>query len=204
MAEQPAKARASSIFDPKLLSGVLSEKDAAKIIAQVDCDHGDFPTAVSKLDGKLPQNVLQTATLVYSLSGVFGDEPDLIAGVMEKVPAAKSLRDVALGLSLEDLTSLVRPTGSPAVSLAVSTPSTSSTEKEMTSQDLRLQDAHAVRTNLFKAQPTAVIHRMVIDNEINITTTGLRDGVVQFLQNQPDEFNIRKTSILVAMKHPNA
>jgi hypothetical protein len=57
---------------------------------------------------------------------------------------------------------------------------------------------------LFKAEPTAVIYRMVIDNEITITPTGLRDGVVQFFQNQPDEFNICKTSVLVAMKHPNA
>jgi hypothetical protein len=57
---------------------------------------------------------------------------------------------------------------------------------------------------LFKAEPTAVIYRMVIDNEVTITPTGLRDGVVQFFQNQPDEFNICKTSVLVAMKHPNA
>jgi hypothetical protein len=48
------------------------------------------------------------------------------------------------------------------------------------------------------------MHRMVIDNEINIITTGLRDGVVQFFHNQPDEFNIRKTFVLVEMKHPNA
>jgi len=204
MAQQPAKTRASTSVDSKLLSGVLGDKDAATIIAQVDSDHGDFPTAVSKLDGKLPQGVLQTAILVHSLSGVFGDKPAVIAGVLEKVPAAKCLRDVALGLSLDDLKSLVRPLGSPSVKVAVSTPSTASTGKETTTQDVQLQDAYAIRTKLFKVQPTAVIHRMVIDNEVKITTTGLREGVIQFFQNQPGEFNIRKTSVLVALKHPNA
>jgi hypothetical protein len=58
MAQQPSKTRASTSFDPKLLSGVLGDKDAATIITQMGPDHGEFPTAVSKLDSKLPQNVL--------------------------------------------------------------------------------------------------------------------------------------------------
>jgi hypothetical protein len=104
MAQQPSKTRASTSFDPKLLSGVLGDKDAATIITQMGPDHGEFPTAVSKLDSKLPQNVLQIAILVHSLSGSF-----------------------------DDLTSLVRPAGYPSVSLAVSTPSTSSIGKETAS-----------------------------------------------------------------------
>jgi hypothetical protein len=61
----------------------------------------------------------------------------------------------------------------------------------------------ALRRNLFLAEPTAVLHRMVEDAEIQIGDLSVRAGVTRFLSNQPD-FNIRTTSVYTALKHPEA
>ena len=59
------------------------------------------------------------------------------------------------------------------------------------------------RRKLFWREPSAVIQRMVQSKELPIADGKIRDGCLQFFQNQP-HFNIRDTSVVTALQDSKA
>ncbi len=122
---------------------------------------------------------------------LFVFEPTAVLQRMEQDSDGENLRDLALHFNVETLAE--------AVELR-SLPEDISGE---TAAEKKQNFAIALRQDLFKAAPTAVLQRMVQDAEIPIADTTIRAGVTSFLDNQPD-FNIRTTSVYTALKHPEA
>lgn len=153
---------------------------------------GDWPKALAGLKEKqeLPAETLRKLALAHSLAVWSDDEVPLVKALTDD-PAVASLRDVALHFNVEKLAALVDPHAVPE-----NAPGATLEEK-------RKNHVLTLQHKLFAAEPTAVLQRMVRDAEVPIVDPNLRRGVTSFLSNQPD-FNIRTTSILIALKHPGA
>jgi hypothetical protein len=106
-------------------------------------------------------------------------------------PEITNLRDVALNFNVARLTDIVDPN---------TVPETITAE---TDEEKKQKFAVALRHNLFRVEPTAVLHKMIEDEEVPIADTNVRAGVVNFLANQPD-FNIRTTSVYAALRNEAA
>ncbi|MFI7596721.1 neuraminidase-like domain-containing protein [Actinoplanes sp. NPDC049681] len=73
-----------------------------------------------------------------------------------------------------------------------------------TAQDRRMAFARQLRTGLFRHEPTAVLQRMVRDNEIDIAAVGDSGGVVTVLDNLGADFDMRTRSVAAALTAPDA
>jgi hypothetical protein len=175
----------------KTLNTVLTEKPHRQTVDEaLRAANGDMPAALASLKGKLPGAALQKVTLAHSLA-VWSDDHISVVKALSKQADITNLRDVALHFNVEKLTALVDPKAVPANTVGA------------TADEKKKNFAIALHNKLFTAEPTAVLHRMVQDAEVPIADTNQRTGVVSFLTNQPD-FNIRTTSIYIALKHPDA
>jgi hypothetical protein len=148
------------------------------------------------------------AQLANAVAHVTDDDVDLAAAVLADLES-KDLRHVALHFSSERVARLawektfardfvaletflmvaVSSTGRPA---SPSSPPPPEIEKATAAS---IAKARVFQSRLFQAEPSAVLQRMVDDNEIKLhPSQAVRDGVVRFLDSQPD-FNIRTTSV---------
>lgn len=59
------------------------------------------------------------------------------------------------------------------------------------------------RRNVFRIDPTPVLHRMLLDREVEVSNPDTREGLIKFFSNQPD-FNMRSYSSLAALRHTDA
>jgi hypothetical protein len=159
-----------------LLNSVLGGEDGKKISTQLRHDNGDLPTTIAKLKDTLPAATLERASLIHSLSAVTLDKG--IVGTIANDPEISSLRDVALHY---DNTKLA------------AAPLTQPSE----------QVTHSFQQQLFFAEPSAVLQRMMQGDEMSVHEPSIKAGLSTFLANQPN-FNIRTTSVLTALKHPGA
>jgi hypothetical protein len=143
---------------------------------------GRWNVALSTLQNRMPQGVLETVTFAHTIADASGSNVEVV-----KALTSMPQRDAALSFNVTRLIDLMAPNavaGSPAYKSAEAA-------------------ANAVNRQLFVAQPTAVLQRMVAEREIPIADSASRDGVVRVLDNLP-EFNIRATSVYKAMQDPRA
>jgi hypothetical protein len=73
-----------------------------------------------------------------------------------------------------------------------------------TDQERRATFARQLRTGLFRHEPTAVLRRMVTDDEIPLGGPVQKAGVLRAFANLGDDFDLRQTSLTSALKDPDA
>jgi hypothetical protein len=175
------------------LKAVLSvQKDQQALSEALEKSEGDWPKALANLtkNQALPAVTIQKLTLAHSLAVWSSDNVPIVKALSNGAGVA-SLRDVALRFNVEKLTELVDSRAVPE-----NTVGTTAVEKKR-------NFAVSLQRELFIAEPTAVLHRMVQDAEVPILDKDIRIGVASFLSNQP-EFNIRTTSVYNALQDPEA
>ncbi len=173
------------------LKAVLSRTEEKHIVDEVfQASNGDWAAALTSLTGKLLDPSLKKVTLAHTLA-VWSDDNVPVVKALAKQPDLTNLRDVALRFNVERLAVLVDPKVVPET-----TAGTSDDEKKR-------NFATTLQHKLFTLEPTAVLQRMVQEEEVPLADTSLRTGVVSFLANLPD-FNIRTTSIYTALQKPEA
>ena len=171
-----------------LTTNTLGKDKPAPILDEPAKNLGSLPNSTSKPGGQVPAEDLKRAELADHILRLTANDVDIATLLLAKVPAAKSIRDVVLGVGLEDLNSL-----------------TKASEDGKANSNKASGQSHGtvLRQTFFKVEPTAVIHRMVLDNEIESPDSATRDSLAKFFSNQPD-FNIREKSVLAAIQHPEA
>lgn len=138
----------------------------------------------------LSEESLKKLELANSLADWAGDHVSIVKALAE-TPDVTGLRDVALNFRVEALAERVNPKEVPAFI-------DGDTEDEK-----KKNFAVSLHHKLFAAETSAVLQRMVQAAELPIVDAALRTGVATFLANQP-EFNIRRTSVYQALRHPEA
>ncbi|MET9088413.1 neuraminidase-like domain-containing protein [Streptomyces sp. NPDC004237] len=106
--------------------------------------------------------------------------------------AVPSLREIALQKGLDDLVTALGRSAPPA-----DLPGD-------TAQVRRTAFARQLRTGLFQREPTAVLQRMVQDDEISIGGAAEQAGVVRVLGNLGAGFDLRRDSLTSALRAPEA
>ncbi|KAH6949413.1 hypothetical protein BKA56DRAFT_289382, partial [Ilyonectria sp. MPI-CAGE-AT-0026] len=139
------------------------------------------------------------AAVIRSLAPFFAGQERIVFGMLGNLTPDTDLRDLALAHGLSDLASFAAPkanTDEPkTLAAGNSTSSTTPANKE----------AIAFRRELFQIEPTGVVQRMVIDDEVgSFPSDKVRQSVVKFMENQPRSFDISRTSVHVALRNANA
>ncbi|WP_375492739.1 neuraminidase-like domain-containing protein [uncultured Nostoc sp.] len=174
-----------------VLTAVLTDKNHQQSLdTALRATNGDISQAMVNLKDQLPEASLQKITLAHSLAILANYNAPVVKAIAEQ-PSVTNLRDVALNFNVEKLAAIVDSQNIPANIAGT------------TEEDKKKNFAVTLQHELFTAEPTAVLQRMVQENEVSIADDSVRTGVANFLNNQPD-FNIRTTSIYTALKHPEA
>ncbi len=185
----------------KVLNTVLTKQEQRVVDTALREANGDLPTALSNIEKKLSESeeqkqkaskLLPRVNLAYSLADLSEDNEPIVRTISER-PEINNLRDMALNFNVARLTEIVDPQ---------SVPQTISQETD-DDEEKKRKFAVALQYKLFTVEPTAVLQRMVQEEEVPIADTNVRAGVVNFLANQPD-FNIRTTSLYTALKKEEA
>ncbi|MFD7815280.1 neuraminidase-like domain-containing protein [Streptomyces sp. NPDC059785] len=103
-----------------------------------------------------------------------------------------SFRTIALQNGLDDLVAALGQSA-PPTGLSGDTP-----------QERRMAFARQLRTGLFRREPTAVLQRMVQDDEISVGNAAEQAGVVRVLDNLGAGFDLRQNSLNSALQAPDA
>lgn len=156
----------------------------------------------------LPQNLIDRAKLAESIAVITGDNMTLATAILGD-NSIGSLRDVALQydservarLHMEHSTSkLVVQSTDSHVPMAASPPLPANPDDV----PLSMKAAKLFQRRLFQVEPTAVLQRMVANDEILIhPSQPVREAAVKVLDMQPG-FNIRETSVLAHIANPDA
>ncbi len=173
------------------LNAVLTKKAEQHVVSDaLTASNGDWTAAAASLIGKLPDTSLQKVALAHTLA-LWSDDNVTVVKALAMQPDVTNLRDVALHYNIEKLTALVDPKDVPQNIAGA------------TDDEKKRNFAVTLQHKLFALEPTAVLQRMVQENEVPIADTSLRTNVASFLGNQPD-FNIRTTSVYTALRQPDA
>lgn len=174
------------------LTSVLSEAaQQRKVEAALKKANGDWTVVVKSLkkDKSLAAS-LKKLDLAHSLAE-WSDDNTPVVKALAAQQKVKNLRDVALNYSVIKLAEIVDPEILPE------------TITGETATEKKQNYAVALQNRLFNIETSAVLQRMVKENEIAIADTTVRSDILNFLNNQP-EFNIRTTSIYTAIKNTDA
>ncbi len=115
------------------------------------------------------------------------DDKEKLVERFQKDKKTNSMRDVALNFNKEALVKVVKDTN---VVIEEKTPEVIANE---------------LHTRLFHVQPTATIQRMLGDPKESPIADKTKSGrLAIFLENQPESFNLKITSVYEAFKHENA
>jgi hypothetical protein len=173
------------------LNAVLTKKAEQQVVSDaLTISNGDWEAALTTLTAQLPNTSLQKVALAHTLAAWSNDNVPVVQAIAGQ-PGLSNLRDVALNFNVEKLAALVDPQVVPENIAGA------------TDEEKKRNFAAALQHELFTLEPTAVLQRMVQENEVPIADTSTRTGVVSFLANQPD-FNIRTTSVYTALQKPDA
>ena len=173
------------------LNTVLTEKhDRQAVDEALRAANGDMPGALVTLKSRLSDSAMKKVVLAHSLAVWSGDHASVVKAIAAQADIT-SLRDVALHFGVDKLANLVDSRKVPADTVG------------STADEKKKNFAAILQNQLFTAEPTAVLQRMVLDAEVPIADANHRAGVASFLANQPD-FNIRTTSIYTALKNADA
>jgi hypothetical protein len=183
-----------------VLSSVLTPEQTVVFNESLTSKNDMLSDALPALEGKLPAPTLERLRLADRVVDVAGDNQNVATALLARLPDASTLGDVARATSLAHLTDICQATNPQAAKQAPKKPSLRAAAIESSSARI---EARAVRKRLFKLEPTAVVHRMLMDDEIEFPDSETKQGVDRFLSNQP-QLNIGQSSVLSALKHPGA
>ncbi|KAL8705429.1 MAG: hypothetical protein Q9201_001453 [Fulgogasparrea decipioides] len=159
--------------------------------------------------------------LANALAGVFDDDAPIVKTLIDG-RKVQTLRDLALNYSKGSLLDIAKThvalsdgnTAPSSAGTAVGSPSVSGAAPVVEGDKELLAKVTRFRRNIFQAEPSAFISRMVSDGEL--LTSGqdvpndanasqkFRDGIVSFFRTNKPDFDIRKTSVLDALSDPQA
>ncbi len=148
--------------------------------------YGDWKAIIKKLE-KEPEfkaPVIKKLEFTYQLSDLAGNNEKIIALFKKD---NNSTKDIALKFNKAALIEKIKAA-------------------KVSSEDENPEKiAYRLHNNLFKMEPTASLKRMLADpKETPVPNKTLSGHLATFLTNQPDGFNLKKTSIYEAFKHDNA
>ncbi len=171
-----ARARAEAL--KPLLRTAHQREQVDQAVAAAD---GRWDVALDALKRKLP-TVADRLAAADALVGWAGDHPSVTRalGAQSQLP---TLREVALGQNVDSLAGLLDP----------SRPVPARPEAD------RRAAATALRRGLFRAEPTAVLRRMLADREVPAGDPTVRAAVTDALASAPD-FDIRATPVHEVIK----
>ena len=184
-----------------VLNTVLTNDEQQVVDTALRDAEGDLPTALSDIEKRLSESeeqkqkaseLLPKVSLAYSVADLSEDNEPLVRAIAED-SAVNNLRDMALNFNVARLAAIVDPQSVPETII----------EDTDDDEQKKHKFAVALEHKLFAVEPTAVLQRMVQEEEVPIADTNIRAGIVNFLENQP-EFNIRTTSVYTALKNEAA
>lgn len=174
------------------VTSVLPEEAHRQLVeAALDEARGEWDGALEQLRSVLPSAALNRVRLAHVVAGIADNHAPVMRALVDD-PTVKSLRDVARNFNAARLATLVNP------DQLTESPVPGQTQEERTAAF-----AARMRASLFDLEPTAVLQRMILDQELPIPDQAVRDGVVTFLDNQP-AFSLRSTSVLHALQAHDA
>jgi hypothetical protein len=178
------------------IRSVLTHEEATIFDGALEAKKDKLSDALPILEGKLPAKTLDRLKLAVHVAELARDKSDVATAILTKALDARTIGDIARAISLADLTEICHLASSPPakqpqdkVALAASTNESSPAQIE----------AKALRKRLFALEPTAVAHRMLMDNEIVLPNHETQQGVAKFLSNLP-QLNLGQSSVLAALK----
>ena len=194
----------------QILINVLGATRAATILKQLELSKGDLAAALTAAGGDVSPQDVQRAKLADKVASLTGHDVKVTSELMGHAGNASNLRDVILATGIDDLTAVFArntagkdsATATATITMPSPSPGKEQQQQQPKQQDPR-QQATSLRRRFFVEEPTAVLHRMVLDQEITVPSTDVRAGVAQFFNNLP-KYNIRRTSILAALNQPSA
>jgi hypothetical protein len=169
------------------LSATLPDLPHAAVAEALTAAEGNLATALPSLHEHLAPASLQKLELVNALADWSGDHLPLV----NALAGHESVRDLALNLNAAKLNELLLPENLPPDAIGA------------TLADKQANFARSLSNQLFVAQPSAVLQRLLQDKELPLPGDAPHSAVASFLNNQPD-FNIRTTSIYTALAAPDA
>jgi hypothetical protein len=152
---------------------------------------GDFGQARAQLEANLPPTAIKKLALANTLAEWSDNNVNLVS-TLTADPDVESLRDVAARYNVTDLAKLLAPQVTDTAAAPAAT--AAGTVREQAVQ---------LRRGLYTAEPSAVVQKMLTDNELPLGDGAVGSGMAAFLANQPD-FDLRTTSIYGALAHPQA
>jgi hypothetical protein len=165
----------------KTLSSVLESSYRETFAQAMQAAKGDLSVTTAALKDKLPPDVLPKLQIADTITTAVGDKSEAaaaIAKVLLSQPDIKTLRDVAK-LNVDKLTALI-----------------STSAKPETDELKRAQEhAKAINNQVFAREPLTVLQRMTAESEIPVVNDNVRVGMSNFLQQIPEDTNVRLTPI---------
>jgi Tc toxin complex TcA C-terminal TcB-binding domain/Neuraminidase-like domain/Salmonella virulence plasmid 28.1kDa A protein len=199
-----AKKLQDKLFAAEPLAKEMHLKIEARIGAMTEVLRNDKQIKLSELDEKLreangdwkvvAEQLKETGSFpkinfAHTLAEITNDHLPLVEAISKN--KTSTLRDVALNFNVEKIAKVVDTNSLPA--------EFKNGEPHIAAKIF----AAKVNNELFNLVPTAVIQRMVREQEIPIADVGAREGVFKFLDNQPD-FDLRTASVYKAFQHDKA
>ncbi|RKK82860.1 hypothetical protein BFJ71_g15130 [Fusarium oxysporum] len=137
--------------------------------------------------------------VIRSLAPFFAGHERIVFGMLGNLTPDTDLRDLALAHGLSDLADFAAPNAN------TDEPKTLAAGDRTSSASPGHKEAVAFRRELFQIEPTGVVQRMVIDDEVgSFPSDKVRQSVVKFMENQSRSFDISRTSVHVALRNANA
>ncbi|MCA1990905.1 MAG: Tc toxin subunit A, partial [Coleofasciculus sp. S288] len=175
-----------------LTLGITEPKRKEKLDQLFIETEGEFSKFKARLEESEEFNAetIQRLTFNHEVAELLEDRENWVATFAQN-NHIHNLRDLALNYRKQDFKSLIRTAGIPKA-----------TEAEDEEECLE-RCAARVSDRLFRMEPTAVIHRMVRDEEISADDQNIRHGLLSFFNNQPN-LDFRKTSVLQVLQNPDS
>jgi len=177
---------------PSAVKRLVSSSTLRKRVTDaVDASDGQWETAWRNLQTQLPAASVSALSAANDFLDWTQDHRPL-ESALASAGSVPGFRQLALDHNVASLAELVDASELP--------PSTVGD----TPEQRKLTFARSLRASLYDRVPTAVIQRMVVDDEIPSPDPGVQSGVARVLTNLGPDFNIRRTSLLSALTRPNA
>lgn len=137
-------------------------------------------------DTEFKPETIKKLRFTHGLTDIANDNEKII-DLFRKDTKIKTLRDIALNFNKDSLTKKIK---SAKIDTSDKTPETVARE---------------MYTRLFQLEPTASLRRMLADpKETPVANKTLSGSLATFLDNQPEDFNIKTTSVYEAFKNEKA
>ncbi|MBF2050571.1 MAG: hypothetical protein IGS54_24945 [Elainella sp. C42_A2020_010] len=175
-----------------LTLGIKTRTQKAKLEQLFAESEGEFNQLKARLEAseEFEQDTIEQLTFTHHVAELLEDQENLTAAFVHD-DRIHSLRDIARNYRKENLKTLIRTTGIPE-------------GQDGEDADERLERfATRISDRLFRMEPTAVIHRMVQDEEIAADDQNIRHGLLAFFEHQP-HLDLRKTSVLQVFQNPDS